>query len=161
MSLSALLWLKLYCGKLTAARLARVLELRSSVSCTGRNRLFPHEHSMTKHECRPCKARAVEPLQHVEPNVPSALACAGPALLTEAHVPCTVCHSIGSAVRARRSRPSQYLGVTSVPLPLPPAAPPSEAQLVAAREVEERQRSMAQLQVTACVNLVDPRVLNC
>ena len=48
---------------------------------------------------------------------------------------------------ARPSRPSQYLGVTSVPLPLPPAAPPSEAHLVAVRELEERQRSKEQVQV--------------
>ena len=65
--------------------------------------------------------------------------------------------SVGRAVRARPSRPSQYLGVTSVPLPLPPAAPPSEAQLVAAREVEERKGSMAQLQVTACFYTLDSR----
>ena len=55
---------------------------------------------------------------------------------------------LGKAARARPSWPSQYLGVTSVPLPLPPAAPPSKTELVVAREVEERQASKAQLQAS-------------
>ena len=61
--------------------------------------------------------------------------------------------SIGAGRKSRPSPQSQYLGVTSVPLPLPPAAPPSEAQLVAARELEERQRSMEQVQASGYIGM--------